>query len=540
MAIDPALLERYFQSTTLAKDDTAMIAGVRIELPRSRSAANKQRDWQRRVLPDMMPDSVNADAPERTPLKLVHALTGKTKPAVHLADIPDRRHELTPLVRLFQVETRTGQRFPVAFHVLAVKSAKDREQAAKGFTERSILLMCRHADGTLDEPLVRRLVEQFRRHPDHLDLAQRTILQQLDAEWTPEREPSFEPPAKQREVPFDPATGALFREDLTTLLEASLAPSDFFLALNQLFAFHLGLFQARLAAILNPAMDSLYAFLAGAGEAALVAQEQREEGWRARHPFAGTLNCRAPDPGMMRIVRPTDLARTSFQQHERETVRLHFSLLVFGQIRRLTEAWLRTEIPDIAQDALEQQCQTPLQIMRRLHERPDFRAYFDEALTMLCARFIHNQLAKTDNERDLADVLDQPTPLHGLRRLYEIYNQRSARNATASRAWRQGPGMTGSLLRQGQYGLVETRRGLGSYFEIGTGFLPLLLLLVVRRDEKRPLVDLWRRLDDYGLRLEPDEQEILLARLRAMGVYERFSDAGEAAYIHNLMATTQE
>ena len=103
----------------------------------------------------MMPDSTNADAPERTPLKLVCALTTKTGSRIKLSKL-GKNSELAPLVRLFQVETRTRRRFPVAFHVPGVKSATERELSAKGFTERSILLLCRQPDGRLDDALVKR------------------------------------------------------------------------------------------------------------------------------------------------------------------------------------------------------------------------------------------------------------------------------------------------------------------------------------------------------------------------------------------------
>ena len=72
------------------------------------------------------------------------------------------------------------------------------------------------------------------------------------------------------------------------------------------------------------------------------------------------------------------------------------------------------------------------------------------------------------------------------------------------------------------------------------GFLPLLLLLVVGAGrEKIPVDEFWKRLAAYGFAFDKTEREAVLARLRAMGVYERYSDAGEAAYVRNLMTTSE-
>ena len=67
--------------------------------------------------------------------------------------------------------------------------------------------------------------------------------------------------------------------------------------------------------------------------------------------------------------------------------------------------------------------------------------------------------------------------------------------------------------------------------------LPLLILLAVgSQNEKIPVDHFWARLERYGLRFDREERNLFLERLRSMGVYERYSDAGEAAYIRNLMS----
>jgi DNA phosphorothioation-dependent restriction protein DptG len=96
--------------------------------------------------------------------------------------------------------------------------------------------------------------------------------------------------------------------------------------------------------------------------------------------------------------------------------------------------------------------------------------------------------------------------------------------------------MAKSLLQQSDYGIIQTRRGLGSFFELGGGLLPLLLLLTIGHEAQKLQVDVfWERLADYGFSFDAGERDRLLGRLKDMGLYERFSDAGAANYVRNLL-----
>ena len=93
------------------------------------------------------------------------------------------------------------------------------------------------------------------------------------------------------------------------------------------------------------------------------------------------------------------------------------------------------------------------------------------------------------------------------------------------------------LLRQGQYGLAQGRGRVGGFFEVGAGMMPLLIFLAVGPGRLRaPLEDFWTHLARYGMAFDQEERARLLERLRSMGVYERFSDAGDAAYVRNLLS----
>ena len=551
MPIDPNWLHDLLAMPDLDSRDTLAIDGVEIDLPLTspRGKTKRMRDWQRRILEDIIPDSVNADAPERTPFRLLYALTTSQKTKASITEALSG--DLAPLEELFRATTkRSTKKMTLAFHVLAVKAAEKKEADIKGFSERMLLLLCRHPDGSLDEALVRRLIEQFRRPPADLDLAQRTVLERIYPGWTPADEPTFTLPddARARLVPFDAEAAQLFREDLAHLLDAALSPADFFQQLNLLLMLHLGLYQPRVASLLNPQMDLLYREMADPDPARFEQIEAMVARFSTHHPFTGRLDFRAPDTELRSVTLQTP-CRISFDELSNTLATFHFNVLVLVRLRRIGEAYLASkwELQDAwhadtldqeTESALSQEIRGPLEILKRIAVDPEFDTFLRRATTALAVRFVRNQIASTAQQEAFDELSDAPSGLHALRRLYERYNIQNSRNAAGSRAYRQGIQITSSLLQQGQYGLVQGRQRVGPFFEIGAGILPLLILMSVGPGrEKIPLVDFWRRLERYGIRLAPDERKRLLARLRSMGVYERYSDAGEAAYVRNLMTS---
>ena len=535
MTVDPGWLEQLRSDTTLDSCDTVTVDGVDVELPRSMARGkNRHRHWQRRVLDDCAPDSADADAPERTPFRILYGFTEPLKPEQTLKTVLNS--DLSPLAPLFQVRTRGGKTVPVAFHVLSVKGAERDEIESKGFREATFALLCRSDDGYLDEELIDSLVERFRTDPSQLDLAQRTLIERIQSDWTPDQAPQvfISDGLKDPVPPLDPVSCRLFQADLRTLLKTGLAPADFFHSLNLLLGLHLGTLQPRLAAQLNPKMDILLAEFAGTDPDHTERLEALDEASSRSdtHPFKGTLRTRAPAAGLHRKVSHTAPARTSFADLERELARLHFHLLLLVRLRQLGAAYLRQQ----GFDEPESLCRTPLQLVRRMQDDPDFDRYLRRATTALAVRFVHDQLGEQRHDSAWATLEGAPSGLHALLRFYEVYNRDGARNKTSTRAHRQGISMTTSLLSQGEFGVIQTRRGLGSFFELGAGLLPLLLLLAVGAERDKLQVDrFWDRMADYGFAFERAERESVLRRLKDMGLYERFSDAGEASYVRNLL-----
>ena len=546
MAIDQSWVSELRTMKDLATRDTLTINGVEIVLPKTKARGKDQiRDWQRRVLSDVVPDSVQADAPERTPFRMLYALTSSAKTKENIEDA--LKDDLAPLASIFRADTQT-KKMTLAFHVLAVKAAMKGEQDVKGYTERTLLLLCRRPDGSLDESLMKSLIEKFRRNPSELDLAQRTLIERLLPGWTSAHEPTFMLPDSARipVVPFDPVAAELFQTDLRTLIAADLPPSDFFHQLNLLLILHLGLYQPRVATFLNPQMVPLYREMEHSDRRNLTDLDAMLKEFKQCHPFTASLSCRAPDPELRKVTLQTP-ERKCFEDLAHVLSTFHFNVIVLGQLRRLVEAylahhwdqsdaWRKGELSTQIAAEMAIAVRGPRELLSRMYEDSGFAQFLHRALTALAVRFVLNQLSESSHEEAFKSFDREPSALHALRALYERYNIEVSKSATASRAYRQGGQITSSLLQQGEYGLMKSRQRVGAYFEMGAGIMPLLLLLIVGAGrEKIPVDGFWSRLAAYGLSFDSTERELVLSRLRAMGVYERYSDAGEAAYVRNLM-----
>jgi len=551
VGLDVALFRAARAREDVVRGDELELDGVAFKLPRARARGRWRRhDWQRKVMEELLPDSVDADAPERTPASILSQLTGQQ---ATVRDMQGVLQELPPLEPLFLAEThRRRGKLPIAFHVLAVKGASRRSLETKGFTYRTFALLCRDRDGQLDEPLVEALVNEFRRAPDELDLAQRTVLEALYPGWEPSREPSFDPsPIRRGPAPLDYRAADLFRADLRTLLDARLPPADFFQYLNQLLILHLGLYLPRIASFLTPRMRALGMALAGDVPGAARCLEGLESDYARRHPFAGALPFRAPDAGEMRAVSLDDPARLAYLEQTDALSRLHFDLLMLVRVRGLASAYLARQWDwgplysdgSLGEDdaaLLAERVRGPTELVQRMADDAAFAEFLGRGLTMLAARYVETQISEVGRERARRAVEGAPSSYAAMRALYERYNRQSGK-VSSSRAYRQGAQVMSQILRQGEYGLAQSRQRVGGWYEVGAGILPLLVLLAVGSGrDKVPLTQLFGRLEAYGMSLAPAERARVLERLVAMGVYERYSDAGDAAFVRNLLAVERD
>lgn len=532
MPIDQAWVERLSQMPDLADRDTLTVDGVELVLPVAGHPKVREKQWQPRVSDDLLPDSPNADSPEKITFELVDRLTRPDEQG-NIREVFEG--DLAPLEPIFMFKTRQRLVAPVAFHVLPAKSSvKVRSRA---FTHRTFLLLMRDGDGRLDTDLVRAFVQQFRRPLGDLDLAQQAVLERLVPGWAPgDAFGDYDPQSPQAIVPFVEPAAELFRADVRTLIDARLPQADFFRYANQLIALHFGLYQPRLAAHLNPAMDALRDELAAADSRTVEEVEAIERGRDPRFRFEGSLRTRAPSGGNWRSIRRDDPERLSFAEMERGLVELHFNLNLFNRLRLLTSRWLAAQEYDAS--SIVELVRTPSSLMGMLQFYPDYRRFIERALEAFAVRFTYNQLQLSSRKSALDEIRSARSGLDALRSLVIRYNMESAHRANQSRAWKQGGQVVRRLLNMGEMGLVQARGRGGVFFELGSGMLPLLLLLLVRRGdpsrEKVSIDDFRTRLEAYGLKFSGSEWPLLLDRLKAMGLYERYSDAGSASYVRGL------
>lgn len=532
MAVDQDWIDSLAADDRFLEADTWRIEGVEVEMPVPRDRANREREWQRRVIDDVLPDSPYADAAEKIPFRLLNALTTAKNTDTQIGDA--LAGEFSPLGPIFQLSTQGRKHVPIAFHVLAVKAAPTI-RTSRVFTERTIGLLLSDQTGTVDEELLCAFLNRFRRPPHDVDLAQQLVLSKIHPHWN--REVEFTPELdvlRGRKPPFMQDAGDLFRRDVETLVDAELSNSEFFNYVNLLFALHLGLYQPRLAWRLNRAMTCLYEAIDAPDRFDTGVIESMERGSHPETRFDGRLGLRAPYTDGHRRVSLNSDSRRSYSEMERQLSQLHFSLLMFHRVRRLTKAYMKHEGHESA-DARFERTRRPSLIVERLQWFPKFRKFLHRASEALAVRFVHDQLSGSERIEGKRAIRSAQNGLRALESCYQIYNLQGASKGTATRAYKQGTGIANALLRRGEYGIIHTRRGVGSYFELGTGLIPLLLILILQNREKLRVDEFWQGLSEYGLDFASSERELLLERLKSMGLYERFSDAGEANYIRNLL-----
>lgn len=536
-SMDHGYLEELRRGGEVFTADELEVCGVKVVLPLGKTKPqNRERDWQRRVIADLIPESPIGDAPEKTPFRILDVFSDPWHTECTLVEALDGA--LAPLRTLFVYSSQRGTSLlPLAFHVLAVKG-KTRAVKNSSFGDATFSLLCSDGEGWLKVGLVERFVERFRLPFAQLDLAQQAVLRSLEPGWSPVREPR--PRVEQKQVapggPFLREAAALLQRDLETLLAVQLTPADFFHYANLTLALHFGLYLPRLARLLNPAVRAVLDELAAPGSQEVARVAALERGEVPERAFCGSLFLRVLAPGEERPVRQNDPELRSFQRVTQDLSELHFSLLLFHRLRELTRAYLLAQ--DYDAEAVVPLVRTPSMMVERLHDDPEYRTFLLRAGEALALRFSAQQIDEQPENRQRADdaLRHEPSGMHALYKLYQVYNRQAASSPSNSRAVRQGRQVLMALLgKAGEYGLVRSRKRVGAYFELGSGLLPVLMLLVIGKQERLRLHQFWDGLARYGLALTEPNRRVLLRQLKAMGLFERYSDAGEASYVRNPM-----
>jgi hypothetical protein len=525
-------LERLKCESPYADEDEAMVCGVPLTLPVGNSRKEPERTWKRRVIPDLVPDYPLADKPEKSLYRILNRLTDAQKTEHSLEEA--LHGEFGPLKPLYQTTTLGKKSVPVAFHVLAVRSLRGRMRY-RVFKEKTFLLLCRDEHGRLDEELVSEFLERYRRPSEELELSQSLVVERLEPNWDSEHEFSVAlEPWLEGPRPFLARPGKLFRRDLRTLLSVPVPQSEFFRLTNQLFFLHFGLYQSRLATVLNPALRAVLKAIDTPASVDAEDVELIESGRHSNHQFQGVLPTRAPAAGQQRALPVNAPEHTEYERQSGVLTRFHFSLLMLNRLREMTKDYLRAQ--GIEEAELVEMTRMPSQFVNRLQVDEEYLNFIRRGFEVLSLKFIDDELGEEQRERALEIIRNAPSGAHALRDLYEFEARTGISDNSKNRAIRTGIQVLDSILKREAYGIIQSRSGVGKYFGLGPMLIPLLLLLVIGTDrEKVQLAELWRGIGRYGLDFKAKERELLLSRMKAMGLYERYSDAGEANYVRALM-----
>jgi hypothetical protein len=533
MTIDQEWIRELRSLPDLDSRDILEVDGVDLTMPVRRSNLEPARAWRRRVLPDVIPDYPLADAPEKMLYRILKRITDPQQTDRTLDGA--LAGEFTRLIPLYEATTLGKNRVPVSFHVLTVNSLREPLRC-RVFREKTFLLLCRNPDGELNEALVRDFIEKFRRSPDELELSQSLLIERLHPNWRREDEfcvhlePFLEPVR-----PFLTEAASHFQRDLRTLLRVDVPHSHFFRLVNQLLALHYGMYQCRLAKVLNPAVSRIIAW-ADNPTAIDVPEIETIEGCRhPAHQFNGSYTLRVTDLSGKRRLPLNHPARQSYLLTEKELLGLHFSLLMLNRIRHATTCYLRQTLGLTEESALDELVRLPSQIAERLRTDERYRQFLLRAFEAISLRYIQQEVTEENRSKGLDLLKESRNALDAMKGLLELEERTRSGSTKSHSAVVSGSRVFNALLAKGDSGIVNSRRGVGKYLELGMGLVPLLLLLIVGDREKVQLDTFWGGLAEYGFRFEPEDRELLLARLKMMGLFERFSDAGEANYVRSLM-----
>jgi hypothetical protein len=315
----------------------------------------------------------------------------------------------------------------------------------------------------------------------------------------------------------------LFRRDLATVLSTDLPRPDKILWLTLLLSLHLTVRLYRIAVIKGNELDIA---VAAAGQlpappgvaGCACAPTVESQDCLLSCPMAGMLRFRTSS-GRYRPVRDNDGCRTSYVKvDERRLLDMPATLVT----RTLgSHAWAALGGGEAARrgDLLE--------MARALNADRDLRRHHD-ALCRAIAVLHHDQWrggASTTGE--LEDVTRIGPGLHALREDVRKMRSRDLRH--------QSRDIVNQLVLDqnvGGQGSLVSRNGTRSFYELDEQLL-LLLVRLTCQDAQIPYDEFLSRLSAYGLAPQDNrETDSLADALERLGLLVRFSDSGEASFVH--------
>ncbi len=324
--------------------------------------------------------------------------------------------------------------------------------------------------------------------------------------------------------PFCEPSMALFERDLGTVLATELPRPERARWLTLVISLHLCIRLYRIAVALGSALDIAVASASQIDAPAgvrLCTCSGRDIEQLQRCPLAGAIQFRT-GTGRFRPVRNGDGCRSAYQDvHRRRLLDMPATLVTRTLAAR---AWSALE-PQ--QDG---QATDLAALARALQADATLRQQHGAACAAIAV--LHHDAWRVGNatreELERAGRTSQTRPgLHALRDEVRRSRSRSLR--------RQSTDVVNTLMsaRSVTSGSLISLNGPSfGFFEIDEELL-LLLVRLVCHDRELPVEEFFRGLLAYGLAPQDDaERDDLTNTLERLGLLERYSDAGEASFVH--------
>ena len=302
-----------------------------------------------------------------------------------------------------------------------------------------------------------------------------------------------------------------FAADLRVVLDSGLPRSDTVEWVTLLVSLHVGVLLYRIALVRGLELDSVVAAAAGMPT---PYQAGSCSGRLEACPLAGAIKFRLGSGAFQRISR-RDPCRTSYQElDDRRLLAMPATLVT---VNLATRAWEALGGPSASRTDMAG-------LQSALRHDPNLAHRFNAVCAAITV--LHHASHRPDADAD--ELRQAATPRPGVYALRQDILQMRARDLR-----HQSRDIVNQLLATDPRGRLFGKNGPLTYYEVDEQLL-LLLVRIVCAGDNLPFGEFLDRLIRYGLAPQNDrEKERLADTLERLGLLIRYSDAGEAAYVHD-------
>lgn len=336
-------------------------------------------------------------------------------------------------------------------------------------------------------------------------------------------EPSIREDMKRAGGPFCSPSLRLFQRDLATVLSTALPRPDKVQWLTLLLSLHLGVRLYRLAEVLGNELDLAVAAASGveapSGARTCVCSATGDPDALGSCSLAGQIRFRV-GAGRYRPVSRRDACRSSYLELDQQKLLALPATLVTTNLALL--AWTALGGPEGASSSAAA-------LAAALERDPELATAHDAACAALAV--LHHATHRPRSPlHELIMASGSTADRSGLDALRE-----DVRRMRRSDLRHQSRDVVNQLLldlNADGAGSLISRNGTHTFFEIDER-LTVLLVRLVCRDDALSFEQFVSGLTSYGLAPQDDAERAALAdTLERLGLLQRFSDSGEASFVH--------